>query len=134
MKENIEQGGNEISREKRERRAKELSLELAESGETFTFPGLRAGAHELLKEADDLAGSGYVTPIDDLLTLMKEQGMQIDKGHQIKTTEKDTSIVTVRPAGTEAGFYGENLLHLKNLNITSDMDPRLVELIELHSE
>lgn len=134
MAEKIEDSGANIEKEKKIRRRKELSFELAEAAEHFVFPGLVVGAYEQLKADDEYADPDYVTPIDTLLELFKEQGLVVDSGSQLVETDKKSSVITVRPAATEAGFYGENLLHIKNLQIGDDMDPRLAELIALAKE
>ena len=131
MNETIYNHEEGFEKERMVRRRKELSLELFESGETFPFPGLLASAYEQLKADDEYADPNYVTPIDTLLGLCKEQGVVVDSGAQLIETDKKPSVITVRPAGTDAGFYGENLLHIKNLAIMEGMDPRLAELIRL---
>jgi hypothetical protein len=134
MTENNEQIVSDVEKDKKVRRRKELSLELSESIERFSFPGLREGVYEQLKADEDYVDPDYVTPIDTLLELFKEQGMVVDRGSQLIETDKKSSVVTVRPAATEAGFYGENLLHIKNLNVEVTMDPHLAELIKLANE
>jgi hypothetical protein len=134
MTENNEHLVSDTEKDKKIRQRKELSLELSESAEQFPFPGLRESAYELLKEADTYANSDYVTPIDVLLELLSQQGMVVDSGPQLEETDKKPSTITVRPAKTEAGLYGENLLHIKNLKEVENMDTRLRELLSLAHE
>ncbi len=119
-----------LEKERVIRRRKELSFELAESKEVFVFPGLKTGALEKLREAEKLVPEGYVTPIDELLRIFETEGFIIERGQQLIVTEKLSTIVTIAPAVTGPGFYGENQLHIKNL-VTKGEDPRLDELITL---
>ena len=134
MIEQSDNGRENIEKEKKVRRRLELAHELSESGEAFSFPGLHPDAYIQLKVADGFTDANYVTPIDALLVLFREQGMRVERGPQIIDTEKKTSVITVRPSATQAGFYGENLLHIKNLSITEGMDSRLAELIALATD
>jgi hypothetical protein len=120
-----------IEKEKIIRRRLELTFELVESGEVFPFQGLKAGAYERLKEADTLDSEGYVTPIDELLRIYEAEGVRVGSGMQMRKTERPPSTITVAPAVTGPGFYGENLLHMKNLDVVEGMDERLSELIRL---
>lgn len=133
MKETFEDA-TKLEKERRLKRRRELANELSEAREIFVFTGLKEGALKTLRENDLLAPVGYVTPIDNLLIILQNEGFRVEGGLQSVEPEKKPSIITIAPAVTEGGFYGENLLHIKNLLITSEMDPRLQELINLAQE
>jgi hypothetical protein len=105
-----------------------LALELFESGEVFPFPGILPESYEHLLEAEKFAPPGYVTPIDELIEKFTREGMKVEKGISWKT---GSNIECVAPASSDGGLYGEDLLHLKNLQIPANMDPKLAELVML---
>lgn len=129
-----ERGPKQLSYEEIVRKQFDLSWELYEVLDIFPFPGITPKGYEQLKNDEQDMPESYVTPVDTLLEAFTRDGMRIERGIQIKETEVPTIIRTIAPAKSDGGFYGEDLLPIKYLNITEDMDPRLVELITLLRE
>ena len=122
------------SHERRVLRRIELSHELCESGEVFPFEGFKDGAYEKLKEAVLLVEGDYAAPVDVLIERFKKVGIKVLSGPSVITIPKNKSVDTYGPSDSERGFYGEDLIYIKNFQITQFTDPRLSELIELSVE
>ncbi len=69
-------------------------LHLIESQEVLPFPGLKPESYAKLK-ADEEKYPGFVTPIDDLLERMKNEGMKVVLGKH-----PESKNIFILPAGS----------------------------------
>lgn len=103
-----------------------VAHELFKSGTVFPFSGIDDDALLRLQEADKEAPPGYITPIEDIVERMKNEGIKIFLG---KPERNDTANVLVIPAKSTDPISDSVLA--KNLRIVETGDRRLRELIML---
>src|SRR3989344_6779869 len=103
----------------RKERITTLVRELMEGKESLPFPGLKVGAYEALKAADEESRG---TPIDELLERFKSEGMKVVPGKYL-----ESGVIFVLPAKSD-DIENDSIL-LKNLEVGGETDPKLKELI-----
>ena len=98
-----------------------LAYELAESRESFPFPGINPDSYERMK-ADDEEFPGYTTPIDELVKRFQDEGMKVVLGKN-----PDSGNVFILPQGSND--IESDSIFPRQLRTTDDMDERLSDLI-----
>ena len=106
----------------------ELAKRLGENREPFKFCGINQKYYPTLKaELEELGKQGEVfgvtvTPIDDLITRFKEEGM--------KVFWEDLNVFII-PAKCGSGDVWASSISPKHLQIVAGMNEGLVDLIEM---
>lgn len=102
-----------------------ISLELADSGEIFPFPGLEPEGYNSIKASQEIeTAEGYLydTPIDELLSRFESEGIQVTIG-------QNAGNVYLIPSGSDD--IVSDTIFPRFLHISEGMDERLKLLIQM---
>lgn len=99
-----------------------LAMELIESNESLSFPGLNTESYEILKK-DEEAYPGFSTPIDEIIKMCEEQGIKIEMGKN-----PDGSNMFLLPKNSN---NVDDSLRFKHLNIDAIENEKLKKLASL---
>ena len=100
-----------------------LGKELAETGETFPFPGIDEGYYKSLKKADE-EYPGFTTPIDDLMQRFRAEGIKV-----MLSDTPGNKDVFILPA--QSNDIGQDSILLRGLEVHEGVDERLKKLVSL---
>lgn len=98
-----------------------LAIELSESNETFSFPGIDPGEHSKVKSVEE-EYPGIGTPIDEIIERMKNEGMKV-----VMSDHPKSGTVYILPALSN-DKENDNIFP-RQLQISEGMDERLKKLI-----
>lgn len=113
----------EINKETRRMEIIYSAMALAESQETFPFPGIDPEAYVKMK-ADEEEYPGYTTPIDELIERFKNEGMIVVLGHNPRSGN-----VYILPA--QSTNIEMDSISPKQLQLSDRMNEQLKALILL---
>lgn len=99
-----------------------LALELSAQTEGFPSTGITEQAYAQLKATDE-EYPGFSTPTDEILEMLKTQGMKI------VPIGKNTGNYQVLPLNSD---NNDDALPIRHLDTPSGTDEKLVRLVELH--
>ena len=97
-----------------------LAHELAESRESFPFPGINPDSYEGMKAAEE-EFPGYSIPIDELMKRFQDEGIKVVLGKN-----PDSGNVFILPQGSDD--IENDSIFPRQLLTTEDMDERLSNL------
>ncbi|MFT6829405.1 MAG: hypothetical protein ACJAV6_000231 [Candidatus Paceibacteria bacterium] len=99
-----------------------LAMELIESNETLSFPGLNIESYNTLK-AEEEEYPGFATPIDEIIKKCEEQGIKIEIGKN-----PDGSNMFLLPKDSDDI---DDSLRFKHLNLDAIDNEKLKQLASL---
>ena len=99
-----------------------IGRELFESNETFAFPGLKPEVYNELKADEERLPAGFVTPLDELIARMNNEGIKVVPG-----SNPSSGNVFILPIGSD-DIESDSIFprHLDGANISSDILKELV--------
>ncbi len=100
-----------------------LALELSQSQETFSFPGLDPDTYPKIKAAEE-EYPGYTTPIDKLVERFKREGVKVVLGKH-----PESGNVFILPS--QSNDIENDSISPKQLHTSELTDARLKELSQL---
>ena len=113
-----------VEREQLRKRVVELAKEIVASNEVFPFPGIKPEDYLAMKKTDE-DFPGYTTPIDEIVSRLKNEGMKIVLGEH-----PEDGMVYILPL--QSNGIRVDSIRPKHLEINDTLkDERLLELIEL---
>jgi len=116
----------EKEKNQRRKRMIELGRELDSQGEFFSFPGISPDGYAKIKATEE-EYPDFTTPVDDLIERFKREGMRIVLG-----AHPEGGNVHVLPALSDD--IEHDSVPFRHLQINSDMDNRVEELIMLNKK
>ena len=101
-----------------------LAMELKESNERLSFPGLNTESYNLLKAEEEEEYPGFAPPIDEIITKCEEQGLKIEIGKN-----PDGSNMFLLPKNSDDLDDSLRFKHLNRDSIDNEKFKKLVELL-----
>lgn len=98
-----------------------MAQELSEQGEAFPFLGLDAEQYKAMKQTDEQY-PGFSTPTDEIIELLKNDGMKV----VVSPEHPDSGNVFIIPTTTDNFDFS---LPLSSLDVAPTLDPRIADLI-----
>jgi hypothetical protein len=110
-----------IEKERKKQETFVLAIELGENQEIFPFPGIDPEAYVTMKNAEK-EFPGYTTPIDELITRFKNEGIKVVLGK-----DPDSGNVFILPG--QSNDIENDGIFPKYFQISEIMDEKLKKLI-----
>ena len=101
-----------------------LAKELSERAEAFAFPGVNEDSYAELKATEE-EGQGYITPIDDIVVRLQDEGIKVVLGEHPENGD-----VYILPQGS-SDIQQDSILP-RHLMATEDMEPELRKLVDMN--